>query len=208
MPGLTVYLNRDGLNTVETDMTVVKATRSVDIAIENHGKPTHVHLHMDDDLATMGAVEDQNWFVPDGEWREVTLQLTESAQGSGRLEIAAGYGQETETVEIEVERPADAEQASRAGTDNIDTVGGDPGTTNHVESTSWVDERLGNTIDSERLGNPLVLGTGAGFLVVLLILLVIDPFAAVAAALGALFVGIAVMSYLRAEELSQSSNEN
>lgn len=206
MPELTVYLNRDGLNTVETDKAAVKATRSVTVVLENHGKPTHVHIHMDDDLAMMGTIEDPNRFVPHGEWREVELQVTETAQGSGRLEITAGYGQERETVEIEVEPPEDTEEPSSAGPDTIDTVGENAESSRQVETASWVEDGLGDAIDLERLRNPLVLGTGGGFLVVILILLVVDPLAAVAAALGALLVGIAVMSYFRAEELSESSS--
>ncbi|MBS3760414.1 DUF7524 family protein [Halodesulfurarchaeum sp.] len=208
MPGLTVYLNREGLNTVETDKTAVNATRSVDIVLENHGKPTHVHLHMNDDLAMMGSIEEPNQFVPKGEWREVELQLTEAAQGSGRLEITVGYGQERESVEIEVEPPEDTEETSNAGPDKIDTVGENAGSSEQGEAASWVSEQLGDVIDTERLRNPLVLGTGVAFLVVLLVLLVVDPFAAVAAALGALLVGITVLSYVRADDLSESSEED
>lgn len=199
MAGLTVYLNRDGLNTVETDKRVVHATHAVDIILENHGKPTHVHLHLDDDLATLGNIQDPHWFIPNGEWREVKLQLSEAAEGNGRLEITAGYGQERESVNIEVESPEESEDPSASATDKIDTVGAEPNETRTARTGSWIDEQLGDVIDPDRLRNPIVLGAGGAFIVFLVVLLVIEPLAAVAAALGALLVGIAVLSYLRAE---------
>ena len=207
MAGLTVYLNRGGINTVETDQSRVRATRQVDISIENHGKPTHVHLHADDDLATLSTLEDPHVFVPNGEWREVGLKLSAPAEGKGRLEITAGYGKERETVDIEVEAPEGVDEESTGAAAKIDTVGGEPTSTDSEPGPSWLEERVGDVIDPDRLRNPVVLGAFGAFLVVLLALLVIDPLFAVAAALGALLVAIAIVSYLRAEADSESDTD-
>lgn len=194
--GLTVYLNRDGLNTVETDQTQVSATDAVEIVLENHGKPTHVHLHLDDDLATLGTIEDPHWFVPKGEWREVDLQLSKAAAGSGRLEITAGYGQEQEAVNIAVEPAEDADPGT-VGTEaeRIDTIGGtdsDAGAGSEPAGERYLPE----FVDLDRLQNPVVLGTGGAFLFVLVLLGVVNPTAALAAGVGAVLVAVAVWSYV------------
>lgn len=190
MPGLTVYLNRDGLNTVETDQTAVRATETVDIVLENHGKPTHVHLHLDDDLATLGTIADPHWFVPKEEWREAELQLTPAAEGNGRLEITAGYGQEQTTVDVDVE-PVDE---GDTGAEAIDTVGGPT----QPKPVADPDDSTGlfDTLDTERLRNPVVLATLGAFLFMLVLLLFVNPVAAIAAGFAALLGAIAVGSYV------------
>ncbi len=195
MPGLTVYLNRDGLNTVETDQTAVRATRSINIVFENHGKPTHVHLHLDDDLATLGTIEEPHWFVPKGEWREADLKLMDSAEGSGRLEITAGYGQEQSTVDIEVEPSEESNSSGESAADKIGTVGG-TGARNQEAEEPRASDPLTDFVDFDRLRNPVVLGAGGAFLFVLVLLLFVNPASAVAAGVAALLVGLAVWSYL------------
>ena len=192
MSGLTVYLNRDGLNTVEADQTTVRATESVEIALENHGKPTHVHLHLDDELATLGTVEDSHWFVPKDEWRAVDLAFMAGAEGSGRLEITAGYGQERESVYFEVETATEAETPA---SDRIDTVGGSASEEPEVGDAEPV-EPLTESLDLDRLRNPVVLTTGGAFLFVLVLLLFVNPVAALAAGVGASLVAVAVGSYV------------
>ncbi|MFP4529678.1 MAG: hypothetical protein ACLFNC_00140 [Halodesulfurarchaeum sp.] len=192
MPGLTVYLNRDGLNTVETDQTAVRATESVDIVLENHGKPTHVHLHLDDDLATLGTITDPHWFVPKEEWREAELTLTPAAEGRGRLEVTTGYGQEQTTVDVDVEPVDEAE----SGSETIDTVGGP----SRKEPVADTEESTGvfSELDTERLRNPVVLATLGAFLVMLVLLLFVNPLSAIAAGFAALLGAIAVGSYVTA----------
>lgn len=191
MPGLTVYLNRDGLNTVETDQTAVRATEAVDIVLENHGKPTHVHLHPDDELATLGSIEDSHLFVPKGEWREAELLLTPAAEGRGRLEITAGYGKEKTRVDIDVEPVSEAE----TGDDAIDTVG----VSSREQPASGAGESvtlLPEALDSDRLRNPVVLVTLGAFLFMVVLLLFVNPLAAIAAGVAALLGAIAVGSYV------------
>lgn len=195
MPGLTVYLNREGLNTIETDKAEVRATERVDVVLENHGKPTHVHLHLDDDLATMGTVEESNWFVPTDEYREVSLYLSEGASGNGRLEITTGYGQERSTVDVAVTPPEEESQ-------DASTVSADPSEP-RVETRGEVDPggQSGSSIGSEmfdydRLRNPTTMTAGVAVALGFLTLLLIDPILGVSAGVLAVLSGLAVFSYL------------
>lgn len=194
MSGLTVFLNRAGLNTVETDRTTVQATESVRVVLENHGKPTHVHLHLDDDLATLATIEDPHWFVPEGEARELTIRLSEAAAGRGRLEIATGYGQNRTTVDVEVTRAGDQDSES---TDR-DVSG--PEATTETRATGGADS-TGTAVDpipnGTRLGSPAFLAGAGVVLLIGLLLIIADPFVAVSAGLVAVLSGIAVASYVR-----------
>lgn len=195
MSGLSVYLNRGGLNTVETDRSVVQATESVRVVLENHGKPTHVHLRLDDDLATLGTIEDPHWFVPADEARTVPIRLTDGAEGRGRLEITAGYGQSTTKVTVEV-GPSD-EPPTQAVEADDSTVTPDPDSNEVGQTVRSVEPTLA-PIEGLGLGPwTLLAGSGAVLLVVGLLVLA-NPVVALSAGLVAVLSGIAVASYLGA----------
>jgi hypothetical protein len=193
--GLSVYLNREGLNTVETDRSVVQATESVRVVLENHGKPTHVHLRLDDDLATLGTIEDPHWFVPADEARTVPIRLTDGAEGRGRLEITAGYGQSTTKVDVEV-GPSDDPPTQAVEADDS-TVTPDRETSEGRPTVRSVEPTLA-PIEGLDLGPwTLLAGSGAVLLVVGLLVLA-NPVVALSAGLVAVLSGIAVASYLGA----------
>jgi len=183
VPGLTVSLNRSGLNTVETDRKRVQSADDVVVSLENHGKPTHIHLHLDDDLAALGTIEDPHWFVPRGERREVPLQLTEGATGDGRLEITAGYGQAQTTVTIE------------AGADEESQASPSPAASQVEESGKAESDSAVEPVDATGLRNPIVLGAGGGAALVVFLWLLTDPLVALSAGLVAILSGVAVASY-------------
>lgn len=188
MPTVSVTLNRDGLNTVETDTKTVQAETSVDIILENHGKPSHVHLHPDDDLAVLGSVDASHLFVPEGEFREATLQLSPGATGEGRLDITIGYGQARTRIDIVVTKAE--EPSGKVDTKTSST--GKPNTMRDSDSTvvlPAITDRVGTP-------NPVVLGAGGAFLGFVLFLLFIDPLAATSALLAGLLMGVAVGSHL------------
>lgn|GEM_PF-424890 len=195
MPGLTVYLNREGLNTIETDKAEVHATESVDIVLENHGKPTHVHLHLDDDLAMMGTIEETNWFVPTDEFREVPLHFSEVANGTGRLEITTGYGQERSKVDVtvtpsDVEETADSPEQTDAPSGTVDERG-------EVDPAGQAGLSIGSdTVDYEKLKNPTTMTAGIAAVLGFLLLLVVDPFLAASAGVLAVLSALAVASYI------------
>ena len=182
MSGLTVYLNRSGLNTVETDRERVQSDDDVLVSLENHGKPTHVHLHLDDDLAALGTIEDPHWFVPRGERRDVPLQLTDGATGRGRLEITAGYGQAQTNVTVEAGTDEETQPSPSPATSLMD----DPGS---------ADTEAEEAVDAGRLRDPTVLGAGGGAALVIFLWLLTDPLVALSVGLVALLSGLAVASY-------------
>lgn len=192
MTDVTVYLNRDGLNTVEAEERSVQVSRSLSIVIENHGKPTHVHLHPDDDLATLGTIEDPNWFIPAGEWRDVELTVSEAATGHGRLEIAAGYGQEEEAINVDVTTPDDLEAEAIEET-------ADQGASHSKSGTEYDMGAIGLTgvVNEQRLREPLVIGAGGALVFLFLGLVVVNPLAALGALLGAVLGGSAVFGYIQ-----------
>ncbi len=204
MTDVTVSLNRDGLNTVTADERTVTVTRVLSIVLENHGKPTHVHLHLDDELATIGTIEDPHWFIPKGEWREVELQVTEAATGHGRLRIEAGYGQEQERIDVDVTAPADAEPEP---VDSGPREGTDPNTEPPAESADTVDTPgMLSALDKESLRDPVVLGASATFVFLLVGFLAVAPLAALGTALGAVLGGGAVWGYQRDVEETEAES--
>jgi hypothetical protein len=180
--GLTVSLNRSGLNTVETDRDRVQSADDVLVSLENHGKPTHVHLHLDDDLAALGTIEDPHWFVPQGERRDVPLQLTDGAAGEGRLEITAGYGQAQTTVTVEARVAEEADSTPSPASSLLDDAGTDTPEDQPASETAG-------------LRNPMVLGAGGSAALVVFLWLLTDPLVALSVGLVALLSGLAVASY-------------
>lgn len=198
MTDVTVSLNRDGLNTVTADERTVTVTRALSIALENHGKPTHVHLHLDDDLATIGTIEDPHWFIPKGEWREVELQVSEAATGNGRLRIEAGYGQEQERIDVDVTAPADAEPEP---VEPSPTAATEPEAEPPTEPGNQTDRAaLLSDLDKEALRDPFVLGASAIFVFLLVGFLAVAPLAAFGTVLGAVLGVVAVWGYQREAE--------
>ncbi|MDR5656945.1 hypothetical protein RH831_07090 [Halodesulfurarchaeum sp. HSR-GB] len=189
MRELTVYLNRDGMNTVETDERTVRATQSMALLLENHGKPTHIHFHPDDDLAALGSMTEHHVFVPKGEWRRVELQFMETAAGTGRLEITAGYGQEKTTVDIEV-TPAEPTDSTESSSESAVQTEGE------ADTEPSPDGSLLAGLDTERLENPVVLGAAGAFLLVVILLAVVNPLAAIASIVAAAIVAVGVGGYL------------
>jgi hypothetical protein len=189
-----VYLNRGGLNTVETDRSTVQASESVSVVLENHGKPTHVHLRLDDDLATLGTIEDPHWFVPAEEARTVPIRLTEGAEGRGRLEITAGYGQTTTTVDVEVRPEGDAERASAEGSP-AETPAATDRESAATERPAESSEPTLPELETD-LGAPALLAGGGAVLLVVGLLVLANPLVALSAGVVAVLSGIAVASYL------------
>lgn len=188
MRELTVYLNRDGLNTVETDQQTVRATESLSLVLENHGKPTHVHFHPDDELAVLGTIDEQHVFVPKGEWRRVDMQFMPAAEGTGRLEITAGYGQERTALKVEVDRPED----DKAAPDEPDADATAPAT----DPAAAVEDLVGEPLDVDRLRNPVVLGSVGAVLLLFVLLVVVNPVAALSSAVIGILVAVAIGGYL------------
>lgn len=101
-PTLRVHVNRDAPRSVEPEEPAIDVDGPFDIVLENHGQSAHVHLHTDDDLAAVTDVEETNWYVGEGESKEIPVSVQSIDAVEGLLEIMTGYGAERETVEVHV----------------------------------------------------------------------------------------------------------
>ncbi|MFC7045832.1 hypothetical protein ACFQH6_10820 [Halobacteriaceae archaeon GCM10025711] len=108
---LPVHVNRDGVNTLAPETDVFEATGSFAIQLQNHGAPTHVHLHIDDDLSAVAEVETPNRYVERESTAVVMVRVTGSRRPvRGRLEIVTGYGSETAYVTVSLTNPTEEKQ--------------------------------------------------------------------------------------------------
>jgi hypothetical protein len=104
---LVVDLNREGVRSLEVPDRI-EVDRSFTVELRNHGESTHVHLNLDDDLASVARLNTGNHHVPGGSTRPVEVAVTAPEDGSyqpvsGRLKVVIGYGQETRYVDIVVD---------------------------------------------------------------------------------------------------------
>lgn len=113
MSALSVHLNREHPRQVDAPASFV-ADGSFDVAIENHGDGSHVHVRLDEGLSNVARVPDGNRYVDadaTGQIRVDTRPVEEPV--SGELTISVGYGATTGTVDLRV-------QPSRASGGGID----------------------------------------------------------------------------------------
>ncbi|KPN30651.1 hypothetical protein SY89_01387 [Halolamina pelagica] len=113
MPALSVHLNRDRPRDIDAPASYV-ADGPFDVALENHGAGSHVHLKLDTSLSRAARLRDDSRYID----AETTTRIGVDTQPmsepvTGELTISAGYGAETETVELRIE-------PSRAGGYGID----------------------------------------------------------------------------------------
>ncbi|MFW5939035.1 MAG: DUF7524 family protein [Halolamina sp.] len=108
MSALSVYLNREQPREIDAPASFV-ADEPFDVAFENHGTGAHVHVQLDEALASVARVRDGSTYVGSGATAHVTVetgQIDEPVRGA--LTISLGYGNETETVDLRIE-PSRAE---------------------------------------------------------------------------------------------------
>jgi len=105
---LPVHINREELHSLEVPATF-EADGSFDVKLINHGESLHVHLHLDDPLSEMAAIEAVNHYVEGDSQRFVRVDVDpDRLDGSGRagkLKLASGYGATTRWVDIELSEP-------------------------------------------------------------------------------------------------------
>ncbi|NHX35575.1 MULTISPECIES: DUF7524 family protein [Halolamina] len=113
MPALSVHLNRDRPRDIDAPASYV-ADEPFDVALQNHGQGSHVHVRLDESLSRAARLRDDSRYVEADTTARIgvdTQPLSEPV--TGRLTVSAGYGAETETVELRIE-------PSRAGGYGID----------------------------------------------------------------------------------------
>ncbi|AKH97785.1 DUF7524 family protein [Halanaeroarchaeum sulfurireducens] len=99
---LRVHVNRDEPRSVEPEAPSIDVDGPFDLVLDNHGPSTHVHVHVDDTLATATDIAETNWYVEAGETETIPVAVESIYEVAGRLELSTGYGAEREVVEVTV----------------------------------------------------------------------------------------------------------
>lgn len=103
MSALTVHLNRGRPRGIDAPASFV-ADGAFDVAIENHGEGSHVHVQLDEALSGVARVRDGSEFVGSGATGHVRIDTRQVEEPvSGELTISVGYGAEEAVVEVRVE---------------------------------------------------------------------------------------------------------
>ena len=101
----TVHISRDELHAIEIPASF-ETSGSFDVVLVNHGTSLHVHLHLDDSLSEVAALDANNHYVEGDSSRVVRIGVdTERLPDSGvfgRLKIVSAYGSQTRWVDIEL----------------------------------------------------------------------------------------------------------
>jgi hypothetical protein len=107
---LPVHVSREELHSLDVPASF-EADGPFDVIFVNHGTSVHVHLHLDDDLSEVAAIEANNHYVEGDSQRAVRVTVDTSAVPDdsvlGKLKLVTGYGAQTRWVDVEVGTPAD-----------------------------------------------------------------------------------------------------
>lgn len=106
---LTVHLNREELHAVEVPPSF-ETTGSFDVELVNHGASIHAHLHLDDALSEVAAIDAANHFVDGESRRAVRVTVNGATAVDGKLKVASAYGAQTRYVDVHVIEPEEDEQ--------------------------------------------------------------------------------------------------
>lgn len=106
---LTVTINRDDVHTIAPATATFEATGDFVVELQNEGQATHVHLHLDDELAEIASIDgSNNRFVEAGKSATVPVSVTGGDRPvTGHLKIVTGYGAETAYVDVDIVTPTE-----------------------------------------------------------------------------------------------------
>lgn len=119
---LEIHVNRERPNVLEVPDTFETST-AFSVEIVNDGKPVHLHLNYDDDLAAGLSMETGNHFIPRDNVYRLPVHVEPDARPfHGKFQVSIGYGAEKRFIEIRVPEPevdtevrVDAELAEPSG---------------------------------------------------------------------------------------------
>jgi len=98
---LTVHLSRDELHDVEPATAEFSTDGTFELALVNHGRAAHVHVHPDDALARGVSIADPNRYVETEATRVLEVTVPEGPRPlRGSLEVSAGYGANSAMVDV------------------------------------------------------------------------------------------------------------
>lgn len=105
---LAVDINRSGRKTLEVPDSF-EAEGPFAVELRNHGEPAHVYVNLDDALSETASLGTTNHYVESGATQTVRVHVNPDSEDSvrGQLTLATGYGAETRTVDVNIERTPD-----------------------------------------------------------------------------------------------------
>jgi len=172
---LRLHVNRQELHSLEVPDSF-EAHDSFDVVLVNHGEAVHVHLHLDDGLAAVGALEANNHYVQANTERRVHVAVNGEPGVHGKLKVVTGYGATTRYVDIDIVEPEQSTETVQ--------VGEELSRPQPIERTERSDPLV------ERSTTPVFLLAGVALLLAVAAVALIDS---TAIALGAIAVIIAVL---------------
>jgi len=151
-PVLLVELNRGQLHDVEAPAEFATG-EPFSVELRNHGEAVHVHVRADDALSPVVRIDaDGNLFVERETTRSVPVGVSDVDEPvTGTLEIATGYGAETQTVEVTVEPDDDS------GPVDVDETLSSPANEEDTDRTP-LSQRLAGALPGRRTLPVLLLG--------------------------------------------------
>jgi hypothetical protein len=100
---LSVHLNREKPRDVAPEAVSLETDRSFVLEFQNHGGPIHVHVHLDDALASVADLTATQIYVEEGETRSVQISIPrDHPPAKGYVELSTGYGAEQARVNVTV----------------------------------------------------------------------------------------------------------
>ena len=106
---LTVHVNRGSLHSLDVPNSF-EASESFDVRLVNHGGATHVHLHLDDSLSELAAIDAPNHHVDRDSERRVGVTLTDAGAARGKLKVVTAYGATSHYVDVRITEPEEPER--------------------------------------------------------------------------------------------------
>jgi len=104
---LSVDLNRDRIHAVEAEPSPFETDESFAVELENHGRASHVHVHLDDALSRVASLDEGNRYVTKNGTEVVPVSVDQDGVGpvDGVLEVVTGYGAERVEIPVHVLEP-------------------------------------------------------------------------------------------------------
>jgi hypothetical protein len=107
---LPVHISRDELHGLEVP-AAFETDGPFDVVLANHGTALHVHLHLDDTLSDVAAIDAGNHYVEGESQRAVRVNVDTGRLPDdglrGKLKVVSAYGSETRWIDIELAPPVD-----------------------------------------------------------------------------------------------------
>jgi hypothetical protein len=111
---LTVHVNRGELHSLDVPDSF-ETNESFDVVLVNHGASVHVHLHLDDALKDVAAIDAPNHHVEGNSERRVRVTRTADATARGNLKAVTAYGATTRYVDVRVTEPDGSDEPVEVG---------------------------------------------------------------------------------------------